>query len=391
MADVSPNRYDSEGHYQLIQNAICNGLSLVIATVVEIHGSASAHPGSKMIVSKEGRNIHGWIGGGCAESFVIQQAIEALHAGVPRLVNVDLNDEWRGVGMPCGGSMDVYIEPVSPPRQLAIHLSVSGAELLARWARRLGFAVQTVESTTQWGTADYAVHNTSDEPKLAIYSRASNTTSPGILSNTNSPEMAAISVAGRLLAMETSRSGMRLCHNQPLSTRHSQTGPAQMALVLIGHNRITECIAEVATSLGWTITLYSSLARSGQYAPQVCCILDDDAYRADVVDPHTCVVIATQHKGDHLWLQDVLRRRPRYVGVIASRSRAALLWDSLDTELSLLAQECLYSPCGLDLGGRTPFGIALAICCELLHFSNTYSSKSSTLPHASSHNNPDSR
>ncbi len=52
-----------------------------IATVVRVRGSASARPGSKALVDEHGRNVFGWVGGGCAESLVREEALAALEDG----------------------------------------------------------------------------------------------------------------------------------------------------------------------------------------------------------------------------------------------------------------------------------------------------------------------
>src|SRR5258708_35545638 len=85
-----------------------------IATVVRVQGCSSATSGSKAIIDAGGRGVTGWIGGGCAESAVRAEALKAIAAEKPQLITLDMQDEVLGVGMPCGGMMDVYIEPVVP-------------------------------------------------------------------------------------------------------------------------------------------------------------------------------------------------------------------------------------------------------------------------------------
>ncbi len=109
-------------------------LPFVVATVVRVKGSASARPGSKALIDAHGRNVFGWVGGGCAESLVREEALKALQDRRTRIVDVDLEDEVLGVGMPCGGRMDVYLEPHLPPRPLII----AGSGTLARQLAALG-------------------------------------------------------------------------------------------------------------------------------------------------------------------------------------------------------------------------------------------------------------
>jgi xanthine dehydrogenase accessory factor len=84
----------------------------VVATVIETVGSSSAKTGSKAVIDRRGRVLSGWVGGGCAEATCCKAALDALRDGKTRLVEIDMEDEVLGVGMPCGGRMRVYVEPV---------------------------------------------------------------------------------------------------------------------------------------------------------------------------------------------------------------------------------------------------------------------------------------
>jgi xanthine dehydrogenase accessory factor len=85
-----------------------------LAVVIEAGGSTSARVGAKAVFNVEGAVICGWVGGGCAESTIAHAAIESLETEIPQIVDVDLDDEVLGAGMPCGGSMRVYVEPIVP-------------------------------------------------------------------------------------------------------------------------------------------------------------------------------------------------------------------------------------------------------------------------------------
>lgn len=112
-----------------------------IATVVETRGSVSAQTGSKAVIGREGKIIAGWVGGGCAQSTVCHTALEALKDGEARIVDLDLDDEVLGTGMPCGGAMRVYVEPMLPKPKLWLLGYGRVAECLCRMGALLGFRV----------------------------------------------------------------------------------------------------------------------------------------------------------------------------------------------------------------------------------------------------------
>jgi xanthine dehydrogenase accessory factor len=118
----------------------------VLATVVETAGSASAKPGAKALIARDGAVLAGWVGGGCAEATVRQAALDCLREDQPRVVDLDLDDEVLGVGMPCGGSMRVYVEPVLPQPTLWVLGHGRVAECLCRFGATLGFRVVVDET-----------------------------------------------------------------------------------------------------------------------------------------------------------------------------------------------------------------------------------------------------
>jgi xanthine dehydrogenase accessory factor len=85
------------------------------------------------------------------------------------------------------------------------------------------------------------------------------------------------------------------------------------------------------------------------------------------ISQNTYVVIATQHKNDHLWLQKALTSEAAYVALIASHHRARLVLDYLAAEgvpADRIAR--IFAPAGLDLGAATPEEIALSIVSQMV-------------------------
>ncbi len=117
------------------------GKTFATATVVRVEGSSSARRGSKAIIDAQGKLVAGWVGGGCAESAVKSEALKCMGTGRPLLITLDMRDEQLGVGMPCGGKMEVFIEPVLPKPELLIVGHGRIAETLAALGHLMGFAI----------------------------------------------------------------------------------------------------------------------------------------------------------------------------------------------------------------------------------------------------------
>jgi xanthine dehydrogenase accessory factor len=117
------------------------GRPFAVATVVETHGSVSAKTAAKAVIDHEGHVVAGWVGGGCAESTTCHQALECMRTGETAVIDIDLDDEVLGAGMPCGGGMRVYVEPVLPMATLWIMGHGRVAECLCQLGDLVGLEV----------------------------------------------------------------------------------------------------------------------------------------------------------------------------------------------------------------------------------------------------------
>jgi xanthine/CO dehydrogenase XdhC/CoxF family maturation factor len=95
-----------------VQRWRAKGEKVAIATVVATRRSAPRPVGAKLAVSESGE-LAGSVSGGCVEGDVFEHACEVLRNGRPKLVSYGIEDEeaWN-VGLPCGGEIDVFVEPL---------------------------------------------------------------------------------------------------------------------------------------------------------------------------------------------------------------------------------------------------------------------------------------
>jgi len=100
----------------------------VVATVVATRSSAPRPVGSKLIVREDG-SLEGSVSGGCVENDVVVAAQEVRDTGVPRLVTYGITDDMAfSVGLPCGGEIDVFVEPLGEQVDSGVVLTVIRGE-----------------------------------------------------------------------------------------------------------------------------------------------------------------------------------------------------------------------------------------------------------------------
>jgi len=88
------------------------GKQVALARVVDIEGSGPRDPGAAMAVNEDGEVI-GSVSGGCVEGAVVVQALEIIESGERRVVTFGYSDdEAFAVGLTCGGTIHLYIEPL---------------------------------------------------------------------------------------------------------------------------------------------------------------------------------------------------------------------------------------------------------------------------------------
>ena len=120
-----------------------------VATVIDVVGSTSAKTGSKALIDANGRVVTGWVGGGCAESSTCLAAQKCMESGETDIIEIDLDDEVLGAGMPCGGHMRVYIEPSLPKPSVWIMGHGAVAEHICHLADLMGFSVIVNDSMAE--------------------------------------------------------------------------------------------------------------------------------------------------------------------------------------------------------------------------------------------------
>ena len=306
------------------------GEQVAIATVVATRRSSPRPVGSKLAVSESGE-LAGSVSGGCVESDVVLAAQDVLAGGESRLVTYGITDEMAfTVGLPCGGEIDVFVEP-----------------LQALGADELGTVVFTIVSGDDLGA------------KLLV--RQDRTTAG------DGPADLATLAPG---AFRTGRS--HLIDFDGTSVFADVFAPP-VRLLVYGAVDTAEALCRAAKLLGWRTIVADARARFATAermpsADELLVAWPEEALDRVQPDVGTAIVVLTHDdKFDLPMLSGALSTDAFYVGALGSRRnqqrRNDLLRESGIPDTSI---ERIAGPCGLDLGAESPAETALSMLAEIV-------------------------
>jgi xanthine dehydrogenase accessory factor len=140
--------------YEQIVQLRREGRRGAVATIVNVRGSIPSFRTAKMLVRDDG-SIAGTIGGGCVEAEVWQAAREVMESEKPRTLTFDLNQNPKyDTGLVCGGTLEVFIEPILPPALLYVFGAGHVALSLCQTAASAGFDVIVTDDRSSYASKE---------------------------------------------------------------------------------------------------------------------------------------------------------------------------------------------------------------------------------------------
>src|SRR5258708_33987068 len=140
--------------YEQIVELRRSGRRGAVATIVNVRGSIASFRPAKMLVRDDG-SIVGTIGGGCVEADARQRAREVMESEKARSLPFDLNQDPKyDPGLVCGGTLEIFIEPVLPPALLYVFGAGHVAINICQVAGNAGFDVIVADDRTAYATKE---------------------------------------------------------------------------------------------------------------------------------------------------------------------------------------------------------------------------------------------
>jgi len=296
------------------------GKGAALATVIETWGSAPRRVGSQLAISGEGE-IAGSVSGGCVEGAVVAEALDAIEAGTPVMLEYGVSDDDAfAVGLACGGTIRVLVEPVGSvmPEDLLADL------VLAREGRVPVAYVTGMEADRRLEREGHAARFRMDRS-----------------------------------GFEEDGETFIAVHNPPLR------------LIVVGAVHIAQALVPMARIAGYDPLLVDpreSFASETRF-PGETVLHDwpDEGLRALGLDARTALVLLTHDpKLDDPALIEALRSDVFYIGALGStRTHAGRVVRLEAAGLGQAEIARIHAPVGLDIGAAGPAEIAVSILAEM--------------------------
>lgn len=299
------------------------GNAAALVTLVRVEGSSYRRPGARLLVASDGDTV-GAISGGCLEVEVAKKARWAARSGaiIERFSTVFDDTAEIPYGLGCGGTLDLLIEPVDTPE----------AEALLKAMRESLSGMRRNVVTWLPGNRQPLRRAVYDESGTTLFENPGTSTHDGVFDEWLEPPQ---------------------------------------RLLLCGAGNDAQPMAQLASLLGWrTIVLdgRTQLARPERFPSTEAVIASSDLGSILPRREDAVVIMGHSYEQDRSWLTALLPHQPRYLGLLGSRHRSALLVSEAVAALGwTLEQACqnLFAPVGLDLGGDGAEAIALATIAEI--------------------------
>lgn len=315
------------------------------AVVIQVWGSAPRPEGASLLATDDGR-IAGSVSGGCVETAAAEEIREAIRLGTPKRIGWGVTHEraWE-MGLSCGGQIEVFVEPEVR------------AEVLLAARRDAGSVVVTVIGGEAPLGSSLLVEENGSRATFGRFPEALE-------------EQAGLEALTALTRLESRV--VTLPGAAGTVDLFLEVFPRRPTLLIFGGVHIAMALARMAKPLGYRVVVADGREAflTRERFPDVDELLlgwPDEVFRKVGLDAATCVCLLTHDpKFDEPAVQLALRSRACYVGAIGSRKTQKLRREQLATAgfgEGDIAR--LRGPIGLDIGGRTPEEIALAILAEI--------------------------
>lgn len=333
---------------------------VVLATLVATRGSVPRGEGAKMLVGSSGRVLGTVTIGGCVDARVLQETALVLADGRARRVLMEIGDEdAMALGLTCGGSIELLVEPVEPDRR--------GDPVMA--------AARALEAYAAAGHEAACIARLDGGGGRIVV--GDDGVAEGSLGDAML-DVAAVELAEEAMRTGSSRIGRATDATGAEVELFAERYAQPMTIAIFGASEVAVALVPLAASLGWRTVIvdgreqWATRERFPLATELRVGLLGDIARELTWGPRSAAVIVAHDYRVELPVLRTVLRSDAGYVGLLGNRRRVAALLDLVADGGGVPrdALQRLHAPVGLDIGARSPTEIAIAIVAEVLAVTN---------------------
>lgn len=329
---------------------------LALATLIRRTGSAPRAEGTKYLIRADGRTV-GSIGGGRVEAKVWQEAQEVIREGTRKVLHFRLSAEDSAEsGMICGGNVDIFLEPLNE-----------------------GFLkiYQEIKSMKQQGGAGILATLISSEEGISHGERSK------LLIRTSGERFGSL-LEEKGLEEEVVKESERLLKEKKPEVMVLHKGDKKTEVLLepilseptvfiFGAGHISQQLVPLAKKVDFKVVVIDDREMFANYerfpeADEVIVTEFEKSFDQLSIDETSYLVIVTRgHLYDGIVLEQAIKTRARYIGMIGSRKKIQTLFNQLlEKGVSKEALDRIHAPIGIEIHAETPEEIAISIIAELI-------------------------
>ncbi len=342
--------------YLEIVKALEKGERLALATLIHRVGSAPRAVGAKYLVKEDGLSF-GSVGGGCVEAEVWQGAQKTIQKGEGGVLHFNLTAEQLAAGgLICGGTVDIFVEPLRVGH-LDIYREVirigqkGGAAILATLVSVDDVFFKEEGSKILIKPSGEKVGSLMNEKALEDKMRLEGET----VLRENRPRIA-------IVTFQTHKVEMLL---EPIFS--------EPTVYIFGGGHVSQQLAPLAKRVHFRVVVIDDremFANKNRFpdADEILVSEFERCFEHLSIDESSYVVIVTRgHLYDGFVLEQAVKTKARYLGMIGSKKKIRILFENLREQgISKETLDRVYAPIGIDIGSETPEEIAVSIVAQLI-------------------------
>jgi xanthine dehydrogenase accessory factor len=345
-----------EDIYSEIVKALEKKEKLALATLITRVGSAPRAVGAKYLVKGDGTSS-GSIGGGCVEAEVWQEAQKVMEKGKGGILHFELTSEQLAEGgLICGGNINIFLEPL---REELLNIYKEAARIRKKGGSAILATLVSMDGNFPKGEGSKILMKTSGEKVGSLLGGVE--LEKKILSE------------GEVILREKKPKVLVFSHKDRRMKILLEPVFSEPTVYIFGGGHVSEQLAPLAKKVHFKVVVIDDreMFANRERFPEVDEVIVSEFEKCfdqlNIDDSSYIVIVTRGHLYDGFVLEQAVKSKARYIGMIGSKKKIRTLYDNLMGKgMTKEILDRVHAPIGIDINSETPEEIAVSIVAELI-------------------------